>query len=305
MRFTFRQLEYFRSTAELGSFSAAASQLFVSATAVTSAISDLEEVLGTQLFVRRKSHGVTLTPSGQHLLNDARQLLLNAEEMERSMHSRDGILHGPIVVGCYSTLAPTVLPALISGFEALHPKVILNVAEGSNDELLPMMDVGKLDVLITYRINLPPGLAEAELLHTAVHALLPANHPLAGEAAVWLRDLQDEPLIMLDLPPSGRHALDMLHGVGIRPRIRHSTRNFELVRSMVARGLGYSLLVQRPWIEHSYEGLPLITRPILPDIHRETVVMVWPEHIQCNPRLQALIDFARRTVKLSQAWPVS
>lgn len=49
----------------------------------------------------------------------------------------------------------------------------------------------------------------------------------------------------------------------------------------------------------------MITRPILPDIHRETVVMVWPEHIQCNPRLQALIDFARRTVKLSQAWPVS
>lgn len=74
---------------------------------------------------------------------------------------------------------------------------------------------------------------------------------------------------------------------------------------MLARGLGYSLLVQRPWIEHSYEGLPLITRPILPDIHRETVVMVWPEHIQCNPRLQALIDFARRTVQLSQAWPVS
>ncbi|WP_437880404.1 LysR family transcriptional regulator [Pseudomonas sp. LRF_L74] len=300
MRFTFKQLEYFRATAETGSFSAAASELHVSSTAVAAAVSDLEQALETQLCLRRKSHGVVLTPAGQHVLQMARNLLISAEELDRSTRSRDGTLRGPVTIGCYSTLAATVIPALTKEFEARYPEVILSYHDGDNDELLPLMEAGQLDLLITYRINLPAGLEETALFDTAVHALLPADHALASRETLSFEDLRDEPLIMLDLPPSGRHALDMLHGAGVRPKVRHRTRNFELVRSMVARGLGYSLLIQKPRIDHSYEGLPLVVKRIEPNEFKETVVMVWPDHIQLNARVQALIEFAHATIRMNQ-----
>lgn len=303
MRFTLRQLEYFRAAAELGSFSAAAQQLYVSPTAVAAAISDLEEALDTQLCVRRKSRGIELTAAGSVFLDEARPLLASAEELERVTGSRDGTLRGPVTVGCYATMAATVVPALTAGFATLHPEVTLRNVDGDMEQLLPLLASGRLDVLITYRINLPAGLEEAILYETAVHVLLPADHRLAASDTVSLADLTDEPLIMMDLPPSGRHTLDMLHAAGVRPDVRLRTPNFELVRSMVARGLGYSLLVQKPTIDHSYEGLPLVAKRIHPEFSKEVAVMVWPEGVRLNPRVSALIAFAQQTVGRGQWTP--
>ena len=303
LQYTLRQLEYLRAAADLGSFSAAAEELFVSPTAVAAGITDLETALDTQVFIRRKSHGIEITPAGHYILDAARAVLAGAEELNRISRSQDGVLRGPVTIGCYATLAATVLPSLTAEFEALHPAVELSSVEGDMNELLPLLEEGKLDVLITYRINLPPGLSEVVLFDTSVHVLLPADHRLAAQESVSLTQLTDEPLIMLDLPPSGRHTLDMLHAAGVRVSLRHRTSNFELVRSMVARGLGFSLLVQKPPIDHSYEGLPLAAKRIHPEFSRESVVMVWPSQVRLNSRVSALIDFAQLTVGRSQWTP--
>ena len=109
---------------------------------------------------------------------------------------------------------------------------------------------------------------------------------------------------MLDLPPSGRHTLDMLQRAGLNPRVAHSTPNFELVRSLVARGLGYSLLVQKPRIDTSYEGLPLVAKPIHPQFSRESAVILWPRSLQLTDRAKALVEYARQTVAAEQWTPV-
>jgi DNA-binding transcriptional LysR family regulator len=302
-RFTLRQLQYFRAAAELGSFSAAARQLFVSPTAVAAAISDLETALDAQLCVRRKAQGIDLTPAGGHVLDEARALLAAADELERTTRSHDGTLRGPVAIGCYATLAATVLPAMATGFAARHPEVALSHIDGSMDELVPLLQSGRLDALITYRINLPAGLEEVVLFETAVHVLLAGDHPLAGRETVALDELAHEPLIMFDLPPSGQHTLDMLHAAGVRPNVSHRTPNFELVRSMVARGLGYSLLVQKPVIDQSYEGLPLVAKRIHPQLSAETVLLVWPEGVRLNRRVTALIAFAQETIGPAQWTP--
>lgn len=303
MSFTLRQLQYFCTAAELGSFSAASRELYVSPTAVATAISDLERAVDAQLCIRRKSLGIELTATGSAFLEEARRLLAAAAELELTARSPDGRLRGPITVGCYTTMEATIIPALTAGFAALHPEVRLSHVGGASDELLPLLASGRLDALITYRINLPSGLAEAVLYETAVHVLLPAGHRLADRPTVSLGDLVDEPLIMVDLPPSGRHTLDMLHAAGVRPEVRLRTPNFELVRSMVARGLGYSLLVQKPTIDHSYEGLPLVTKQIHPEFAREVAVIVWPEGVRLNPRVSALIEFAQQTIGQQQWTP--
>jgi DNA-binding transcriptional LysR family regulator len=297
LNFTLRQLEHFRAVAETGSFSAAGTDLHVSPSTVAASVNELERTLATRLFVRRKAHGVALTASGAHLLRRARSLLQEAQEL--ALLSTDGAerLSGPIAIGCFSTLAASVLPNLLDGFASLHPDVELSFVDGGMDELLPLLKRAALDMLLTYRINLPIGLDEAVLYETEIHALLAASHALADAPAVSLHDLADEDLILLDLPPSGRHSLDMVIGAGITPKVRHRTQNFELVRSLVARGLGYSLLVQKPKISLSYEGLPLVTKRIRPESSPEAVVLTWPSTSRLTRRARALIDFAVETLR--------
>lgn len=293
-RYTLRQIEYFRAAADLGSFAAAAAELHVSATAIAAAITELERVLGAQLCIRRKAQGVELTPTGVYILQEIRKLLSAADDLEYSISPTIGSLRGPVAIGCYATIAPTVLPGLATGFQATYPDVQLSFTDGSTDELLEQLREGRLDLVLTYRLNLPDGLEEAELYKTAVHALFAADHPLASNNSVSLHSLAEEPLIMLDLAPGNRHTLDMLYDAGITPHVRHRTPNFELVRSIVARGLGYSLLVQKPQIDYSYEGRPVVAVPVSPEPAEVTAVLVWPSGARPSPRAQALIQYAQR-----------
>lgn len=295
-RYTLRQLVLYEAAVRSGSFAAAAEELFLTPTAVSVAVGELEKALGTQLVTRRRARGIEPTPAGTHLLERSAGLLREALEIQRALSSGTGELSGPIGLGCYSTLSATVLPSLIHDFTRRHPGIDLSVTDGPMDPILAALLRGDLDLVITYRINLPPGLEEVVLYDTEVHVLLPADHRLADQETVSLDDLADEPLIMLDLPPSGRHTLDLLQRSGLNPTVAHRTPNFELVRSLVARGLGYSLLVQKPRIETSYEGLPLVAKSISPQFARESVVIVWPRSLRLTDRARALVAYARDTV---------
>ena len=91
-----------------------------------------------------------------------------------------------------------------------------------------------------------------------------------------LADLADEPLIMFDVP-SARNAAQMLERAGITPNVRHFTSNIEVVRSLVARGVGYSILVQRWPIDLSYEGRPLVSLDSIVGAPERTVVLAWAQ----------------------------
>src|SRR4051812_7389558 len=112
-RFTVRQLEHFVAAADAGSISTAAERGLVSQAGVSLAISDLERHLGVQLFLRRKAKGVPLTSAGERVLADARRLLAQAEELQTHAAAEGDGLTGRLGVGCYTTLAPYLLPPLL------------------------------------------------------------------------------------------------------------------------------------------------------------------------------------------------
>ena len=128
--FTLRQLAYFVAAANEGTIAGAAELLHVSASAMSDAITELETAMRERLCVRRRAHGLTLTPAGQQLLAHARRVLAEAEELQRSIGGA-GQLSGPVVIGCYPTLAPTILPPLLQDFAALHPEVELSIREAT------------------------------------------------------------------------------------------------------------------------------------------------------------------------------
>src|SRR5699024_6387349 len=103
-RITLRQLEYFVGICETGSMTAASRQIHVSQSAISMALSDLEDALGVQLFIRR-ARGLTITQSGRQLLSEARRLLASVDDLQNNASDLSNALSGRLAIGCYSTLS--------------------------------------------------------------------------------------------------------------------------------------------------------------------------------------------------------
>lgn len=297
---TLRQLELFIAAAQFGSFAAAAEEVFVTPNAVASAVTELETIFGTQLVIRRRAKGLTTTAAGQALTARAVDLLAQANELTLSIGNVGNIVRGPVKVGCYSTLAATIVPELWAQVADQLPEVELDITEGPAEDLAQQLLKGHLDMMISYRVGLPMGIHTEELFATSPQVALPENHPMATQTVVALEDLEPEPLILLDLPPAGDNTLRLLHERGLRPNVIHRSTSYETVRSMVARGFGYSLFFQQTMTEVSYEGFRLTHRDIEPPLNAEPVVLSWPIDAKPTKRAQAVSEIIMHMVDTSR-----
>ncbi|MET0189426.1 LysR family transcriptional regulator [Pseudonocardia sediminis] len=243
--FSLRQLSYFVAVAEAGTFAGAAVRLHVSASALSLALDELERTLGVQLTVRRRAHGVRLTAAGTDTLRRARRLLRDAGELAAATDGAGGDVAGTVLLGCYPTLAPAELPALLARFAAAHPRARVEFAEGPQDVLSRRLRDGELDLALLYDHGLDPGLELAPLSSNTPYLVLPSGHRLAGRSSVHLREVADEPMVLFDLPPASDHLMTVCRAAGVSPSVAHRTATVELTRSLVGAGLGYTVLAQR------------------------------------------------------------
>ena len=315
MTLSLRQLRFFLAAAEAGTIAGAAAREHISQSTIALAVSELERTLGVQLFLRRQAKGLTITQAGLAVLADARPLLAHADELVSSARTLGGELSGSLTVGCYTTLAPFLMPGVLEGFAAEHPTVQLSFVEGTQVELQEKLLDGSCEMALLYDLDLQPGIQQETLYVTRPHLLRPRTHPLAGQAPVSLHDLADEPMVMLDNPPSRHYFTELLASLGIRPVIRHTTSSFETVRSLVARGLGYSLLIQRPasGISHiilqqpfaELSGIPLAECEIREEVPDMPVLLAWPTRANLTRRAKAFADFCRRALADGPAQPTA
>ncbi|KQN86734.1 LysR substrate-binding domain-containing protein [Arthrobacter sp. Leaf69] len=292
-KFTFRQLELFAALPEHTTLGSAAQQLHISESALSHAISELEAALGEQLCIRRKARGMHLTPTGRHFAKRARELLREASALADGLGEIRGELKGPMSLGCYTGLASNVLPAVLEGMASLHPKVEISITVGDHANLLPALEDGTLDTAIVYDIGLPADVERRVIYKTEVMAVLGANDSLAEEDDVDLAALSTKPLIMLNTAPSTEYTQLMFAQRGLKPNVGAIVPQIDLVRAMVGRGLGYSLLMSRPnQIPVSSEGKGLVTRHLRPRAGQTSVVAVWPKETMLTARALAVIQYA-------------
>lgn len=291
-RYTLRQLECFVAVGEHGSIAGAAAALMLSPSAITGALNELERAFNSQLTIRRKAHGVSLTPSGQYVLSQARGLLHAATDLEVMAADAGNALRGRVVIGCYSSLAPTLLTELMAEYGSRHPNVELDFFAGTQQEIHEKLLSGELDLAIAYELTVPPGLARKRLRDAVPAVVLPADHRLATQEKVALAELVDEPMILLDVNPSRENTEMMFSSEGLVPWIRFRTTDFEVTRSMVARGMGYAILVQRPVADVSYEGRPVAVRPIHPAMRHVPISMVWSKGVRLSRSAKAMLELA-------------
>jgi DNA-binding transcriptional LysR family regulator len=261
-RFSLRQIRYFLAVAEARTISEAAVRLAISQGALTEALDELERQVAVRLFVRRRAHGVSLTRSGRELIAHASALMAAASEFQAAAENRGSTLAGRVSIGCYMTLAPFVIPALISAFRTHHPSVQLDVFYGSGEEIGQRLNDGHLDFGLVYDFNLSPATVSDPLYKVRPRIVLPADHPLATGPEIDLAALASEHLVQFDVEPALSNTRRIFEALGVPQRTGLNAPSIELVRSFVGHGFGYAILLHHPPDGMSYEGKALAVRDI-------------------------------------------
>ncbi|MCV2863745.1 LysR family transcriptional regulator [Defluviimonas sp. WL0075] len=296
LRFTLRQLEYFVAVGEAGSIALAAERVHVSSPSISTAIGQLEAELGLSLFVRRHAQGLALTQAGRQVMDQARQVLREAEALTRLASDVTGAVQGPLALGCLLTFAQLVVPALRRGFELRYPAVRMRQTELNQQQIFEALRSGVLDVALTYDLELPEDLRFAPLATLPPYVLMPEAHPLAGRGSLTVEDLADHPMVLLDLPLSADYFLSFFRAAGVKPMIAERTRDMAVMQSLVGNGFGYSIANSRPPNDLSPDGHRLCCVPLVGKVRPMVVGLLAAEGADSVLTVRRFIEHCREVV---------
>lgn len=169
---------------------------------------------------------------------------------------------GRLNLGVFHTFAPYVVPEILERLAIAGHKIELKLLEGDQRTIAEGLQVGDVDLALLYDLGLHDGVQIERLAALDPYVLLAEGDPLAQHASLSLAELSKHPLILLDAPPSGDYFLSLFREQSLTPEIRLRSTSFEMVRGIVGRGIGYSLLATKPASNMSYDGRALTTRPL-------------------------------------------
>lgn len=263
---TLTQLTYFVECAKTLNMTAASQTLHVAQSAVSTAIGHLEKSLNADLFIRQHSKGLVLTPAGESLLRDTHQIFGLLTESVDKLRAEKNEVRGAIRIAFFNTLAPFLLPQLLCRLQEKYPDLIVEVIEGDYEENLADLRSGRAEIAINYQLTEVEDIRRRVVAKLRPHVILPPTHPLAGRKEMALADLTEDPFVLLNLPGSRDYFLGMLFQAGITPLLKYRSSSYETVRSMVAMGLGYSILNQKPLIDETYTGNKVVAVEISDEV---------------------------------------
>ncbi|WP_439815985.1 LysR family transcriptional regulator [Zavarzinia sp. CC-PAN008] len=294
MNVSLRVLRYFVAAAAHGNLTAAAAALNVSQPSISMAIAELEGTVGAALFLRRHARGVVLTPQGREVERRARELLARVEDFSTSINGLGTALRGPLQVGVLSYLVPRYVAGLVAAFAQAQPEIDVTLHEGDHHDLLARMQAGQVEALISYDVLVPPAFTAEVLLDLPPYVLVAADHPLAGRSAIALGEIVDEPCVMLDLPVSRDYYATLFGAAALRPRVAHRTNSVEAVRSLVANGLGYTILNHTARSDRALDGRRVQAIALTDRLPVAHVVSVRLAGTEPRAAVAAFLDAARR-----------
>jgi len=217
-----RHLRYFIVVAEELNFSRAAARLHMAQPPLSVAIRQLEQELGTDLFVRT-TREVRLTEAGRVLVDGAQRTLAEADRAVAAARRAGAGELGRLWVGFSWSARFETLPAIGRAFHAQHPQVELITQEMWNADMAPALRRGTIDVAVSLCPELSADLADEVIRTERPIAILPGHHPLAQEAAIPVEALSREQLVLFprELAPRLHDVLvSVCRQAGFEPRLR-------------------------------------------------------------------------------------
>lgn len=204
-----RQLKYFIRVAECLNFSEAAKESCISQSTLSQQIKQLEQELGSELFLRN-SRTVSLTEAGMELLPYARTTIKDADACIERIRDLKDILTGTMNIGVTYSFSP-ILTETIFSFIKKYPKVKLNIFYKPMSELMDMLRDRKVDFVLAFKPSAPmEGIESHILFQNYLAAIVSSTHSLASEKKVSLEQIAQHGIA---LPSKGLQARNMLNKV--------------------------------------------------------------------------------------------
>jgi len=241
-----RQLRYFVAVAEDGNISRAAKRIFLTQPALSRQIKSLEDEIG-QCLLKREAHSIRLTPVGEALLREARELIQHAEQvLERVRAAGRGVR---LRVGYAPSLAAGLLAAAVENFTQAHPNARVELFDLSTEEMLEGLENDKLDVALSVgQQRGTRGLKWTPIRRAPWQLVVNRNHPLARRSQVTPAEVAREPLLVFcqrDYPEYWEIITGWLRQHKLRPQIAGEYDGLESLMAAVESGLGVALLTSR------------------------------------------------------------
>jgi len=237
-----RQLEIVKAVADAGSFTAAARQLHVSQSAVSRQVLLLEEELKEPLFVRL-GRRVRLTPAGEALLQLSRRVLADVRDTTTAIVEHHRKLRGTIHLAGGMTVCLHVFPSLLKEYRRRHPHVEVKLTTGGTPQVLERIRSGTIDVAL---LTLPvegADLMQVPVMREELLLVTHPSHPVARRRRVRAAELDRQPLVLFERGSSTRRVIDaMLTREQIAPTIVMETENVEILKALVAIGMGMAII---------------------------------------------------------------
>ena len=242
---TFKLIEYVIAVSEEGSFSRAAQRLFISQPALSQAIRKAETDMGAALFMR-DTHTVMLTPAGELLVREGRELLRQREDLKNRIAGLSAARSDTIRFGISPFYSKYYLPVVLPYFYQHFPAVKLEIKEEISVDLEQQVIDDQLDFCFVPLKPQNPRLSYEMIHMEEILLAVPPGHPVKVYATpsptlpyIDLKHLENEPFIALKPVQKFSSMSDNLCGqAGFKPRIVYETPNWATVNILVADGLG-------------------------------------------------------------------
>ena len=255
---TIQQLKYIVALDEERHFARAAEVCMVTQPGLTIQLKNLEEEIGIKIFDRNK---VPLTPTllGIEIINKAKKILREADEIRDFVVNEKNLLEGELKLGIISTLSPYLIPLFIKAMKEATPNVRFIIRESNTGQLMKDLEIGAIDVAIMATPTGNPNLIEHPIFKEPFVAYLNEKHPMAKNDFYELQPGDKTELLLLHHEFCYNAQLLDICGLKnsdkIKEQFTYDISSIETLKNLVRAQLGFAIIPQLSVLNETATGL--------------------------------------------------
>ena len=282
-------LRVFYMAAKYESCTAAAQKLCVTQPAITAQIRKLEDQCSLKLF-KKRGRNIHLTDEGTALFHYARRIFECEREVEDAIEEMRKLKRGVLRLGTTKTYARYFMPVLISTFHETYPQIKIHLDEGSSLDMTQSLVGLKNEVVVIAMAAENPAVTFIPLSHEKLVLIMAPSHPLANKAAVSVRELAGEPIIMKEAGSGTRLKVNgLFERYGCDLNSLMETSNAEFIKQLVQQGEGFSFLVKEA-VATELQEKKLVSVPLMEEELYLDVSIAYLKNEHLSRPAQAFVD---------------
>ena len=286
----------FKEVAEAGNITAAAQTLFISQSAVSQSIKQLEAELQTRLFARN-SRGVTMTADGRMLYEYVRSAMGLLETGEEKLSQSRDLQMGHLTIGASDTVTSQFLLPYLDRFHRQYPAIHIQIISGRSHKVLGLLQSGKVDIAFASTPQEAASLETFPCLATHSIFVAGAEYPCDFDHVYTLEEIARFPLILLERKASSRLYLEkyfLQNGLHLNPEIELGARS--LLVDLAAIGFGVAGVTEE-FVRRELESGRLRKLRTSFDIPPRSVDLCVLRDVPLTSAAQRFSDFIRESLR--------